>query len=132
MKRIIALIAIAVSVAVGLFAGGTWLAHRSGAAGASEHAVTMYKCPMHPQYSSDHPGDCPICGMHLVPERGGGAVGGGVAPRAVPQGAVQLSAERQQAIGIQLGVVDRVTSTRVLRTTGRVTPDENRTYPIVA
>jgi membrane fusion protein, copper/silver efflux system len=27
----------------------------------------MYHCPMHPTYVSDHPGDCPICGMRLVP-----------------------------------------------------------------
>ena len=27
----------------------------------------MYHCPMHPDYISDRPGDCPICGMKLVP-----------------------------------------------------------------
>ena len=52
--------------------------------------------------------------------------------RALPHGAVQVSPERQQAIGIRLGVVSRLAGTRVLRTTGRVAPDENRTYPIVA
>lgn len=26
-----------------------------------------YHCPMHPTYISDKPGDCPICGMKLVP-----------------------------------------------------------------
>src|SRR5476651_766961 len=26
-----------------------------------------YHCPMHPQYHSDKPGSCPICGMKLVP-----------------------------------------------------------------
>ena len=26
-----------------------------------------YHCPMHPTYVSDKPGDCPICGMKLVP-----------------------------------------------------------------
>src|SRR5512135_3034716 len=28
---------------------------------------TIYHCPMHPTYTSDKPGDCPICGMKLVP-----------------------------------------------------------------
>ncbi len=28
---------------------------------------TMYHCPMHPTYVSNRPGDCPICGMRLVP-----------------------------------------------------------------
>ena len=27
----------------------------------------QYYCPMHPDYHSDKPGDCPICGMRLVP-----------------------------------------------------------------
>lgn len=26
----------------------------------------LYICPMHPTYTSDRPGDCPICGMKLV------------------------------------------------------------------
>ncbi|MFH0777590.1 MAG: efflux RND transporter periplasmic adaptor subunit [Candidatus Eisenbacteria bacterium] len=26
----------------------------------------FYVCPMHPQVTQDHPGDCPICGMKLV------------------------------------------------------------------
>ena len=58
--------------------------------------------------------------------------GGDAAARALPPGAVQVSPERQQAIGIRLGIVNRMAATRLLRTTGRVAPDENRTYPIVA
>lgn len=30
-------------------------------------AAKLYHCPMHPDYVSDKPGDCPICGMRLVP-----------------------------------------------------------------
>lgn len=30
---------------------------------------TLYTCGMHPQIVQDHPGDCPICGMHLEPIR---------------------------------------------------------------
>ena len=28
---------------------------------------SYYTCPMHPQIVQDKPGDCPICGMKLVP-----------------------------------------------------------------
>lgn len=34
---------------------------------ATPAGKTMYHCPMHPQYRSDKPGDCPICSMRLVP-----------------------------------------------------------------
>ncbi len=29
---------------------------------------TVYTCPMHPDIRQSEPGDCPECGMHLVPE----------------------------------------------------------------
>jgi RND family efflux transporter MFP subunit len=131
MKRIIAAAAVAVLLAAGLFAGRTLWTHRAGGMRANAHARTVYTCPMHPDYRRDKPGDCPICGMHLEPQRGGGATAPG-ASRALPDGAVQVSPERQQAIGIRLGIAGRLAGTRVLRTSGRVAPDENRTYPIVA
>ncbi len=31
-------------------------------------AATVYTCPMHPEIRQQEPGDCPKCGMHLVPE----------------------------------------------------------------
>ena len=39
------------------------LTHRHSATAVS---VALYRCPMHPSYTSDRPGDCPICGMKLV------------------------------------------------------------------
>src|SRR5688572_18984928 len=34
---------------------------------AAAAAGARYTCPMHPQILRDGPGDCPICGMALVP-----------------------------------------------------------------
>lgn len=40
---------------------------KSGAAGeAGKSGKALYRCPMHPTYVSDKPGDCPICNMKLV------------------------------------------------------------------
>ena len=63
MKRNLLLGAI---IAVALLGGGiTAYKHFHGGHGAHAQAE-IYYCPMHPDYTSDKPGDCPICGMHLV------------------------------------------------------------------
>lgn len=43
---------------------------KTGHVDRKEHGETakqLYQCPMHPAYTSDKPGECPICGMTLVP-----------------------------------------------------------------
>lgn len=55
----------ALAAAGGTFAG--YLVYRRGPAGHEAHRKALYQCPMHPSYTSDKPGDCPICGMSLVP-----------------------------------------------------------------
>jgi len=49
----------------------------------------LYHCPMHPTYVSDRPGDCPICGMKLVPvgkaEPSGGTSASGADSGPAPQ-----------------------------------------------
>ncbi|MFA5123786.1 copper-translocating P-type ATPase, partial [Zavarzinia sp.] len=42
-------------------------------AAASQAPGNAYTCPMHPEIVRDAPGDCPICGMALVPIAGTGA-----------------------------------------------------------
>lgn len=39
-------------------------------------AGAQWTCPMHPEVLRDSPGDCPVCGMALVPIAGTGATGG--------------------------------------------------------
>ena len=60
-----------------LGAGGAWLVMRGHGAQNANMQVAMkttskplYQCPMHPTITSDHPGDCPICGMKLVEVQG--------------------------------------------------------------
>ncbi len=51
-----------------LLMGATvFTACKRGVEKAANAAAAKYHCPMHPTYVSDRAGDCPICGMRLVP-----------------------------------------------------------------
>ena len=52
-----------------LFVGAVFMF--AGCGHSKDHTIVSqgkvtYHCPMHPTYTSDKPGDCPICGMKLV------------------------------------------------------------------
>ncbi|KXS36642.1 MAG: Cu2+-exporting ATPase [Halomonadaceae bacterium T82-2] len=42
----------------------------AGSMSAGDQGAAQYTCPMHPEVVSEQPGDCPKCGMHLVPQEG--------------------------------------------------------------
>ncbi len=50
-----------------LYVGPRMTGHDVSHGAAATPAMARYHCPMHPTMVSDHPGDCPICGMRLVP-----------------------------------------------------------------
>jgi len=88
----------------------------------------LYHCPMHPAYTSDKPGDCPICGMKLVPVEGADAgQEEGAAPGDVSGLAgVKIDAQRQQLIGLRTAEATRGLISGDWRTVGRVAVDETR------
>ena len=80
-----------------------------------------YHCPMHPSYVSDKEGDCPICGMRMVPVEK-------TEPKAAIPGLapVEMSKSARELAGVQTAVAERRTVTRSTRTVGLVTVDETR------
>ncbi len=76
------------------------LHHHDHAAEEQAPAGNIYTCPMHPEVRQDHPGRCPKCQMHLIPEgevHGGhqhahGHAGGGGQPLPKPDAAPLASA----------------------------------------
>ena len=132
-------------LAGGYFAYSRWSGKMAG--GTVEQAKIMYHCPMHPTYISDKPGDCPICGMKLVPmepatspdphaghkSMATGATAdqtaaaeptvSGYAPVTIPQ-------DRLQSMGITFAEARRMELDQSFRTFGKVTYDETRIHHV--
>jgi Cu(I)/Ag(I) efflux system membrane fusion protein len=87
------------------------------------HPHTTYYCPMHPSYTSDRPGDCPICNMRLVPMKTGEAA---TASEVEGHANITLDPWRRQLIGVRTGRVERKPVQRIIRAVGRVEYDEKR------
>jgi RND family efflux transporter MFP subunit len=88
-----------------------------------ELKVLYWQDPMHPAYKSDKPGKAPDCGMDLVPIYENAA---GQAESNLPEGAFQITPEKQQLIGVQYGEVVYQPVSKTLRAVGRLTYDETK------
>ena len=114
-----ALIGLMAAAAVGSIISYFGGVHLSSAA----QSDIQYYCPMHPSIVQDHPGECPICSMTLVP-RASGKGSGSAPPSAsdhaahagsparegtMPAGLapVELTPERMQLLGMRTAQVRR-------------------------
>lgn len=91
--------------------------------------ASRYTCPMHPDYVLDHPGDCPICNMKLVPVEEPAAPppsAAGAAPLAHDLSPVSIDPERRRILGIKILDIKAGEIRSVIRTVGRVARDERR------
>lgn len=87
----------------------------------------LYQCPMHPTITSDHPGNCPICGMKLVlvSESSDG-------PSPTPKDAVSglatvtIDPARQQLIGLRTVAVVKGPIGASSHTVARIQVDPTR------
>jgi Cu(I)/Ag(I) efflux system membrane fusion protein len=104
---------------------GSYLRSRGGTE-AHDAAHARYYCPMHPSYTSDRPGECPICGMTLEPiPKGGIGAADSVHAGDVPGlSTVHLTPERVQMIGVRTAVVSRRALGGDLELAAEVQPDE--------
>jgi len=124
LKTSVALILLAAVFAGGYVARA--MKHPSSTTGGRR--VLYYIDPMHPAYTSDKPGVAPDCGIRLEPVYADQlpsptAAGETVSP---PPGAIHISAERQQLIGVKFSTVESAGGTRTIRAVGRVSADETR------
>jgi Cu(I)/Ag(I) efflux system membrane fusion protein len=128
------LILVGLLVAALAGAGGYFIAQRGGGqeGGDSASPGPRYQCPMHPSIVQDHPGNCPICGMKLVPvaleNAAPPAPDEAAGDEPAPPGLVEVSIDpaRQQLIGLKTAPVERGPVGGSWRTVGRVAMDERR------
>lgn len=110
---------------IGLAAGALFL--NGGGNGEIEevhvHAgeEQVWTCAMHPQIRQAEPGQCPICGMDLIPVSGTGD------DEAYPM-AVRMSERAMALANVQTTVVGRGADAKELRLTGKVQEDERLVY----
>ncbi len=100
--------------------------HAQNTLHAAEHSdessdQILYTCPMHPQIVRESPGQCPICGMDLVPQKsldqGKKELG--------DQGMILVDPVTVQNMGVRVDTVKKGIIHRHIRTFGRVeTPDD--------
>jgi membrane fusion protein, copper/silver efflux system len=131
--KIVKVVVAALVVAVAFGGGYIVRATKPAASTSKDRKILYYVDPMHPAYTSDKPGVAPDCGMTLEPVYADDATGtsghGPDAPDAtptLPPGAIRISPERQQLIGVKFSTVERAGTTRSIRTVGKVTTDETR------
>jgi len=84
-----------------------------------EAESTIWTCSMHPQIRMDEPGDCPLCGMDLIPLQTTGTGDASIAPDAI-----QLSAEAAALANVQTTVVSRQNPVREVQLYGTIQVDE--------
>jgi len=119
---------IAITLVVGLTLG--WLVKPSSApimeADEHEHVESIagipitYTCSMHPQIRQNEPGNCPICGMTLIPLDNDNS-------DADPM-ALTMSPTAMQLAGVQSMVVGNADANKSIRLNGKIQEDERQNY----
>ncbi|MBN1406817.1 MAG: efflux RND transporter periplasmic adaptor subunit [Calditrichaceae bacterium] len=82
----------------------------------ADNTVTIWTCSMHPQIRQTEPGDCPICGMDLIPVENN--------DNTVNPMAVSMSKTAMQLADIRTAVVQKMTPLKSVRLNGKVEADE--------
>ena len=87
----------------------------------------LWTCSMHPQIKLEKPGNCPICGMDLIPVETSNGEG-----EVIASNEIVLSEEAIQLANIQTSIVVKSGAKKEVRLLGTVKPDERRQYSQVS
>ncbi|MDX9883999.1 MAG: efflux RND transporter periplasmic adaptor subunit, partial [Prolixibacteraceae bacterium] len=81
-----------------------------------ESKKTIWTCAMHPQIRKEEPGDCPICGMELIPLEGSDAQ--------IDEQAIGMSESAMKLAEVQTSMVTRGSASKEVRLYGKIQVDE--------
>ncbi|MFO7880290.1 MAG: efflux RND transporter periplasmic adaptor subunit, partial [Bacteroidales bacterium] len=84
-------------------------------------AETVWTCSMHPQIRKEEPGDCPICGMDLIPlddEEN----------EEMDPMAISMSPTAMQLASVRTAVVGKKEAVKQVRLNGKIQADERMVY----
>lgn len=84
-----------------------------------EGTEQIYTCAMHPQIKQNGPGECPLCGMDLIP-----LISSGSGDDSIDPDAIQFSEEAIALANIQTTSVSRQNPVKELRLYGTIQVDE--------
>lgn len=110
------------TLAIGLFLGWVFFGgaenqHETEHSHTTEvNDETIWTCSMHPQIRQQEPGDCPICGMDLIPLE---AEQGEIDPMAI-----SMSPTAMQLANVSTAVVGTMQPVKTIRLNGKVQEDE--------
>lgn len=88
--------------------------------GSEQRGDEVWTCSMHPQIRQSEPGNCPICGMDLIPL--------GTSDSDVPVDAVRMTENAMKLANIQTMIVGEREASKELRLNGKVQVDERKFY----
>jgi len=112
-----------------VFSGGSSeTTHTEGEHEYVQDPVTqLWTCSMHPQIKLEEPGNCPICGMELIP-----LATTDDSSENIADNEIVMNEEAYQLANIQTTVIEKASASKEIRLLGRVKPDERRLYSQVS
>ncbi|MHC1745459.1 MAG: efflux RND transporter periplasmic adaptor subunit [Syntrophobacteraceae bacterium] len=129
MQRLPSVVVVALLVLTA-FLLGTWLGgQRSGKSDSPGRRVLYYVDPMNPAHTSTEAGPAP-CGMPMEPVYADESAPNGQLSGPRHPGAVNITPQKQQLIGVRVDNVEKNPFTRTIRTSGLVALDEARIYRV--
>lgn len=133
LKKYLPILWVVLGIAIGwlLFGGGSGSGSHSGhnhgqslGKKVSKQESKVWTCSMHPQIKQPEPGQCPLCGMDLIPQKNNSSDDSPYR-LVMTQNAVALA-------GIQTSVINEASPKKEVRLTGKIKMDERQMFTQVS